>query len=99
MGLPAATGPVRRHRKTFANNPRWLDAPTSHGFAAQQHAANLKKHRVSFEEAGTALADPLAITGADPDHSVGETRWITFGLSNRSARAATRPERRLYEEG
>ena len=63
------------------------------------------------------LADPLAITGADPDHSVGEARWITFGFSNRqrllavahteegdiiriiSARAATRPERRLYEEG
>lgn len=80
-------------------------------------AANNKKHKVSFEEASTVLADPLAITGADPDHSVGETRWITFGLSNRwrllavahteeddiihiiSARAATRPERRLYEEG
>ena len=80
-------------------------------------AANQKKHKVSFEEASTVLADPLAITGADPDHSVDETRWISFGLSNRwrllavahteegdiiriiSARAATRPERRLYEEG
>jgi uncharacterized DUF497 family protein len=80
-------------------------------------AANLKKHKVSFEEASTVLADPLAITGADPDHSVGEVRWITFGLSNRrrllavshtdegdmiriiSARAATSPEPRLYEEG
>jgi uncharacterized protein len=80
-------------------------------------AANHRKHKVSFEEASTVLADPLAITGADPDHSVGEVRWITFGFSNRerllavshkeegdiirilSARAATRPERRLYEEG
>jgi uncharacterized DUF497 family protein len=80
-------------------------------------AANLKKHKVSFEEASTVLADPLAITGADPDHSIDEVRWITFGLSSRrrllavshteeddmiriiSARAATRPERRLYEEG
>jgi uncharacterized protein len=79
-------------------------------------AANLRKHKVSFEEASSVLADPLAITGADPDHSVGEVRWITFGLSNRrrllavshteedeiiriiSARAATRPEPRLYEE-
>jgi len=25
--------------------------------------------------------DPLAATGADPDHSQGEARWITFGLS------------------
>jgi uncharacterized DUF497 family protein len=52
---------------------------------ARKAATNLRKHRVSFEEATTALADPLAITGADPDHSVGEARWITFGLSNRGA--------------
>ena len=44
-------------------------------------AANLKKHSVSFEEASTALFDPLAATGADPDQSVGESRWITFGVS------------------
>ncbi len=37
-------------------------------------AANLKKHKVSFEEASTVRADPLAITGADPDHSFGEVR-------------------------
>jgi len=45
-------------------------------------AANLKKHSVSFEEASTALFDPLAATGADPDHSIGESRWITFGVSD-----------------
>ena len=45
-------------------------------------AANLKKHSVSFEEASTALFDPLAATGGDPDHSVGESRWITFGVSD-----------------
>jgi len=31
--------------------------------------SNLKKHAVSFEEAATALSDPMAVTGADPDHS------------------------------
>ena len=46
-------------------------------------AANQRKHKVSFEEASTVIADPLAITGADPDHSAHEDRWITFGLSNR----------------
>jgi uncharacterized protein len=45
-------------------------------------AANLKKHKVSFEEASTVFADPLAATGADPDHSVGEARLITFGRSD-----------------
>ena len=46
-------------------------------------AANRRKHKITFEEAGTAIADPLSITGADPDHSRGEARWVTFGLSAR----------------
>lgn len=84
---------------------------------SRKAAANLKKHGVSFEEASTALADDHAVTGADPDHSVGELRWITFGVSDGgrllvvshtedgdiirliSGRPATRPERKLYEEG
>ena len=45
--------------------------------------ANLKKHRVSFEEAATALSDPMAATAADPDHSLDEERYITFGVSER----------------
>ena len=44
---------------------------------------NLKKHGVSFEEAATALSDPMAATGADPDHSVTEDRYITFGVSEK----------------
>ena len=58
--------------------------------------ANLTKHSLSFEEATTALADPLAITGADPDHSIGETRWITFGLSNRGRLLAVAHRRGRY---
>ena len=45
--------------------------------------SNLQKHKVSFEEAATALRDPMAATGCDPDHSVGEERFITFGVSER----------------
>ncbi len=44
--------------------------------------SNLRKHGVSFEEAATALADDYSITGADPGHSIGESRFITFGMSN-----------------
>lgn len=44
---------------------------------------NLRKHKVSFEEASTALCDPMAVTGADPDHSIGEFRYVTFGVSER----------------
>jgi uncharacterized protein len=42
---------------------------------------NERKHGVSFAEAMTALADPLALTGFDPDHSDDEDRYITMGLS------------------
>lgn len=45
-------------------------------------AANLAKHGVSFEEAATVFGDPLAITFADPDHSQGEARLLTFGVSS-----------------
>ena len=45
--------------------------------------SNLQKHKVSFEEATTALSDPMAATGADPDHSIGEFRYVTFGISDR----------------
>lgn len=43
--------------------------------------SNLRKHGVSFEEAATALSDPMAATGADPDHSITENRYVTFGVS------------------
>ena len=49
----------------------------------QKALLNLRKHHVSFEEAATALSDPLAATGSDPDHSVAESRHITFGTSER----------------
>jgi len=45
--------------------------------------SNLQKHKVSFEEAATALSDPMAGTGADPDHSLTEDRYVTFGASSK----------------
>lgn len=44
-------------------------------------AANVRKHGVSFDEAGSVFLDRLAASGPDPDHSVGESRYITFGMS------------------
>ena len=48
---------------------------------AKKAAANLRKHGVSFEEASTVFRDALSATGSDPDHSVGEHRFVTFGMS------------------
>ncbi len=44
-------------------------------------AENLVNHEVSFEEAQSIFGDRLATTIADPDHSVGEERFLTTGLS------------------
>ena len=43
---------------------------------------NLRKHGISFTEAGTVFGDELAITVPDPDHSKDEERYITIGWSN-----------------
>jgi uncharacterized DUF497 family protein len=46
-------------------------------------AANVKKHRITFEEAASVFLDPAALTFSDPDHSEDEDREITIGLSTR----------------
>ena len=49
----------------------------------QKAATNLRKHKVGFPEAATAFADPLSLTIPDPDHSVGEERFVLIGQSER----------------
>ncbi|MFI5304196.1 MAG: BrnT family toxin [Nitrospiria bacterium] len=44
---------------------------------------NLKKHKVSFEEAVTVFGDFLSITISDSTHSETEDRWIIIGESNK----------------
>jgi uncharacterized DUF497 family protein len=46
-----------------------------------RRAKNLKKHSVDFREAATAFDDTLSTSFADPDHSVGEARFLTIGVS------------------
>lgn len=48
---------------------------------ADKAQANARTHRVTFEEAATVFRDPLARTIPDPDHSLGEERYLTMGLS------------------
>jgi uncharacterized DUF497 family protein len=47
-------------------------------------ASNLAKHGVSFAEAMTVFADPLASTLPDDQHSKDELRFVTVGLSARN---------------
>jgi uncharacterized DUF497 family protein len=47
-------------------------------------ASNLKKHKVSFDEASTVFKDPLAAIFADDEHSAPEElREIIIGISDR----------------
>lgn len=48
---------------------------------AEKAATNVRKHRVSFDEAVTVFYDPLSATFDDPDHSADEQRLITVGYS------------------
>ncbi|MBE9141131.1 BrnT family toxin [Nodosilinea sp. LEGE 07088] len=42
---------------------------------------NLEKHGVSFQEAATVFNDSLSVTFPDPDHSIGENRYVIIGIS------------------
>jgi len=77
--------------------------------------ANVRKHRVRFADAVTALEDERAISVRD--EGADEDRWITIGMDSLgrvlvvvytwreervrliSARPATRSEARQYEKG
>lgn len=40
---------------------------------------NEGKHKISFVEATEVFADGLSSTAPDPDHSLGEERFVIFG--------------------
>jgi len=44
---------------------------------------NVEKHQVSFREAATVFGDPISTTFPDPDHSLGESRYLILGVSSR----------------
>jgi uncharacterized protein len=45
-------------------------------------AANLRKHKVSFEDAQSVFSDERALLIDDPDHSEDEDRFVLLGLSH-----------------
>ncbi len=47
----------------------------------EKAAVNLAKHKVSFDEASTVFADPLAKVFYDQEHSIDEVREIIIGHS------------------
>ena len=50
---------------------------------ARKARQNLRKHKISFEEAATIFYDEDAIEFFDPEHSADEDRFLMLGLSGR----------------
>lgn len=50
---------------------------------ATKASLNSRKHGVTFGEAATVFADPLAKIADDPDHSIDEERELILGSSAR----------------
>jgi len=48
---------------------------------ARKAGSNLKKHKISFDEATSVFRDPLAVIFDDEDHSADEGREIIIGHS------------------
>ena len=48
---------------------------------ARKAASNLKKYKISFDEATSVFRDPLAVIFDDEDHSADEGREIIIGHS------------------
>jgi uncharacterized DUF497 family protein len=46
-------------------------------------AENLRRHKVSFEEAATVFFDDLARVASDPEHSRDEDRFVIVGYSSK----------------
>jgi uncharacterized DUF497 family protein len=44
-------------------------------------AQSLRKHGIVFAQAATVFRDPRALSIYDVEHSSGEDRWLTVGIS------------------
>jgi uncharacterized DUF497 family protein len=50
----------------------------------EKEQSNIQKHGVNFTEAATVFGDPLELTISDPDHSIGECRFLSIAHSSRN---------------
>jgi uncharacterized DUF497 family protein len=69
-----------RSSRSFGYNPE-----VRFEWDSEKAIANLRKHKVSFDEATTVFRDPLAVIFDDEDHAAEERREIIIGhsLANR----------------
>jgi len=56
-------------------------SPLEFEWSPAKAASNVRKHGVTFEEARTVFEDEEALLIPDPEHSVGEERFVLLGIS------------------
>jgi uncharacterized DUF497 family protein len=49
----------------------------------EKAATNLRKHKISFDEAKTIFDDPFSLTFPDAAHSDEEQRYVSIGISSK----------------
>ena len=49
---------------------------------SNKETSNFKKHGISFKDASTVFGAPRELTISDPEHSVGEFKYISIGKSD-----------------
>ncbi len=55
--------------------------PLTFDWDEEKARTNLRKHKVSFDEAKSLFNNPFLLTFPDPEHAFVEARYVSIGLS------------------
>jgi len=77
---PATTGLAQKKEGIDNVCTLYVQSTMSIEFDQKKAASNLKKHGVSFDDAATALLDPMALVQEDED-ATDEARFLLVGMS------------------
>ena len=75
---------MRAVEATVASHKRQATMEIEFEWDSEKAKNNLRRHKVSFQEAATIFYDPFVATRFDPDHSEDEERYVSIGISIKS---------------
>jgi hypothetical protein len=90
LGLPDLPGALGRPGASCVAPSKVIHLCLDFSWDERKAAANLKKHGVSFDEAATVFADPLALA---IDDLLEPERTLLLGMSNRQRARGSRRAR------
>jgi len=84
LGLPASLR-VRSIEPRYLVEGMVAQVEINFDWHPEKAKQNLRKHKVSFEQAATIFQDPMALSVFDEGHSDDEERWSTIGRAKDGA--------------